>query len=152
MGCVVRPAALCAVDVWLSDRAGQCLCKHCVSSGWGVWSVCVRGECSGAPSLLLRSCVTGLDWRVGRGHILGFSCSGLPDKGSTLGRLLLAKKPPGTQAVVCICVCVISVYVCADMQAARTVFFASNEKTCCLARHQQLKLVFFVYAHSWSWI
>lgn len=81
--------------------------------------------------------MTGLDGRVGRGHILGFSCSGLPDKGSALVSYCLQKAPRGrcTRAE-CVSVCVF----CVCSYAGCQIQFCSNEKTCLLARDQQMKL------------
>lgn len=119
----------------------MCSLSVCVNAVWVIAEgcLCVEGECSGAPSLLKRSCVTGLDGRVGRGHILGFSCSGRPDKGSALAGYCLQKPPRGRcERAECVCVCyfcVMCVQICRLSGQ-----FCSNEKTCLLAGDQRLKL------------
>lgn len=62
---------------------------------WEISASGSEGECSGAPLLLKEACVTGLDQQVGRGRILGFSCSVLAQIRDTCLQTITSKKRRG---------------------------------------------------------
>lgn len=101
----------------------------------------LKGECSGAPSLLKE--VAWQDWTDGLGEAISWD---FPVVAFQIREALLSaiayKKPPGADARgLSVFLCVISVCVfCVCSYAGCQIQFCSNEKTCLLARDQQMKL------------
>lgn len=129
---------LCVVwIVWLCRF--ECLRKNSILAG----SMCLglKGECSGAPSLLKE--VAWQDCTDGLGEAISWD---FPVVAFQIREALLSaiayKKPPGADARgLSVFVCVISVCVfCVCSYAGCQIQFCSNEKTCLLVGDQQTKL------------